>query len=159
MKNQVPDIHMSGNGVTITVNMDKLNANLNKAQFWLDSQIMTDCEPYMPILTGTFKASTKAISQSLAGTGIVCVAASNPYGRYLYEGKVMVDGATGKGARPIHLKTGEVIFRYRKGAKLVPTNRPLTYSNPSAKPHWFDVAKEAHETQWVDGVKRILGAK
>lgn len=150
---------MSGNGVTININMDGLNANLQRAQYWLDTQIMTDCEPYMPILTGTFKAETQAESQSLAGTGVVCVAAPNVYGRYLYEGKVMVDGATGKGAIPMRKPTGEIFFRYRKGAKLVPTNRPLTYSNPMAKPHWFEVAKEAHETQWVEGVKKILGAK
>ena len=156
---EVPDIHLSGNGVTINVDMKKLTADLNRAQYLLDSQIMTDCLPYMPILTGTFKASTIAQSQSLAGTGVVCVAAPTPYGQFLYYGMKMVDGSTGKGARPITLQTGEVIFRYRRGAKLVPTTIPLTYTNPQAKAKWFEVAKEAHETQWVELVKKTVGAR
>jgi hypothetical protein len=155
----IPDIHLSGNGVTINVNMQKLTADLNKAQYLLDSQIMTDCLPYMPVLTGQFKAATIAESQSLAGTGIVCVAAPWVYGAFLYRGVRYVNSKTGKGARPIKLPTGEIKFRYPLGAHLVPTNIPLTYTNPQAKAKWFEVAKEAHETQWVELVKKTVGAR
>ena len=66
------------------------------------------------------------------------------WGRFLYEGKVMVDPVTGSPWA-------------RKGAKKVVTERPLTYSNPKATPHWFDTAKDAHGIAWVKGVKQIAG--
>ncbi len=86
---------------------------------------------------------------------MVCAAAP-PMGRYLYYGKVMVDSQTGRGAIPIE-RNGELIFRFRRGATLVPTGRNLTYSYPSAQPMWFEAAQKAHEQQWIDGVQKILG--
>lgn len=145
-------------GIRFNFKPDKLNANLQKAQFWLDTQIMTDMKPYMPMDKGIFIANTVSKSAALAGSGLVCAAAP-PYGRYLYYGKVMVDSETGKGARPIRLKTGKLIFRHRKGATLVPTGRSLTYQNPYARPEWFEVAKAEHEQDWVNGVAKILGGK
>ena len=65
-------------------------------------------------------------------------------GRFLYEGKVMVDPVTGSPWA-------------REGAKKVVTERSLTYSNPKATPHWFDTAKDAHGKTWVKGVKQIAG--
>lgn len=155
----IPDIHLSGNGVTINVNMQKLTADLNRAQYLLDSQIMTDCLPYMPLLSGTLKGATIAESQSLAGTGIVCVAAGLPYGPFQYRGVRYVNAKTGKGARPITLPTGEIKFRFPYGSHLIPTNIPLVYTNPQAKAKWFEVAKEAHESQWVELVKKTVGAR
>ena len=68
----------------------------------------------------------------------------SPFGRFLYEGKVMVDTKTGSPwARP--------------GAKKVVTDRDLKYSNPKATPHWFDTAKENHGDSWVRAVKKIAG--
>ena len=82
-----------------------------------------------------------------------------PY-RYLYEGKKMVDTKTGKGPYPLKDGNGNVIgFRYRKGAKLQPTTQPLIYTRPSATPRWFDTAKAQHKSQWVSGVKKIIGGK
>lgn len=146
----------SPSGVRVDIDMTQFNQNLKLAQYWLDSQVMSDMIPLMPMDTGTFIHNTVSRSQSLAGTGVVCAAAP-PYGRYLYYGKVMVDSETGKGARPITLKTGEVIFRHRRGATLTPTSRPLTYQNPDAVPEWFEVAKEQHYRDWCDGVAKILG--
>ena len=81
-------------------------------------------------------------------------------GRYLYEGKVMVDSVTGRGAFPLKDGDGNIIgFRHRRGAKLEPTNRPLSYSRAGAQPRWFDVAKKQYKKQWVDGVKKIVGGK
>lgn len=136
---------MAGLDVDVELNFGRVKKNVEKAQFWLDSQIMTDMTPLMPHDTGTFVNVTRAQSAALAGSGMV-IAAAAPMGRFLYEGKVMVDPETGSPfARP--------------GAKKVVTDRPLTYSNPSAVPHWFDVAKELHGKQWVDGVKKIAGGK
>lgn len=139
----------------VTDNLIAMLKNVPKAQYWLDGQVMNDCVPLMPRDTGAFIAQTRQVSASLQGTGKVCVAAG-VQGRYLYEGKVMVDAQTGKGAAPITLNTGEIIFRHRLGAKLMPTSRPLTYTNPSAVPHWFDVAKEQHFDEWKDGVMKVI---
>ena len=58
-----------------------------------------------------------------------------PYARYLHEGKVMVNAATGKG--PAYIPG--VGYRYRKGTTLVATDRPLDISrakNKDAGPYW-----------------------
>lgn len=155
--NRINGVFMtSPSGLVIRLTFDGVNEKLKKAQYWLDSQVMTDMLPFMPMDTGIFIHNTVSRSSALAGTGLVCAGAP-PYGRYLYEGKVMVDSATGKGARRIVLKTGEVIYRHRKGATLVPTERPLTYSRGTAVPHWFEEAKRQHFDDWVAGVQKILG--
>lgn len=134
-------------GLEIEFSLDiegALNERRQKAQFWLDSQIMTDMVPLMPHETGTFINVTRAESASLAGTGVV-IAAAPPMGRFLYEGKVMVDPLTNSPWA-------------RKGAKKVVVDSwDMTYSNPEAVPHWFDEAKKLHLNQWVKGVKKILG--
>ena len=150
-----------------------IQKRLDKAQWWLDNRVMTDMLPYMPMNTGMFIANTQAISRSLAGTGVVCAGAP-PMGRYLYFGKVMVDAQTGRGAIPIPVvkkknwrmvggkdvqatyNTGEVIFRFRKGAVLKPTARNLTYQRKGAQAMWFEVAKQDHLNDWVNGVQKIL---
>ena len=144
------------NGTEVNLTVEGLNADLRKAQYWLDNQVMTDMIPYMPMDTGTLIQNTVSRSRALAGSGLVCAAAP-PYGRYLYEGKVMVDSETGKGARRIVLATGEVIYRHRKGARLVPTGRDLTFQRPGAEAHWFEAARRDHFDEWVEGVRKILG--
>ena len=132
-------------GVTVKVDLDldRINVALDKAQYALDSQVMDDMVPYMPHVTGTFINTVRAASASVAGTGIV-YAARPPMGRFLYEGKVMVDPVTNSPwARP--------------GAKKVVTNRSLTYSNPQATPHWFETAKKKHKKQWVNLTKKEAG--
>lgn len=125
------------------INLSRFEGQYEKAQFALDSMVMTSMEPYMPMNTGMFRNVTKAMSASLAGSGKV-VAAAPPMGRFLYEGKVMVDEQTGSPwARP--------------GAKKIVTDRDLTYSNPRATPHWFDTAKKNHGVSWVKVAKRYAG--
>ena len=125
------------------INLSRFEKQYEDAQKKLDSMVMTDMKPYMPHQTGTFINITSAQSASLAGSGTV-VAAAAPMGRFLYEGKVMVDPVTGSPwARP--------------GAKKVVTDRELKYSNPKATPHWFDTAKENHGKSWVREVKKIAG--
>lgn len=129
--------------IKIKVSFARFEHQYRDAQFWLDSQIMTDMVPYMPMQTGTFINITRAQSAALAGSGEV-VAAAPPYGRFLYEGKVMVDEVTGSPWA-------------RKGAKKIVTDRDLKFSNPKATPHWFDTAKEKHGKAWVKNVKKIAG--
>lgn len=140
--------------IRIDIDLSKYEERLKDAQFWLDSQIMTDMVPLMPHVTGNFIQRTREISASWAGTGRVCAAAP-PFGRYLYFGKVMVD-EQGNGPKKIEVSPGEFVFRYKKGARLVASQRPLKYSNPYTVPEWFEVAKEQKLKNWISGVDAIL---
>ncbi len=137
------DISIVEGNMRCDISLDRFSKQFREAQFWLDSQVMTDMAPYMARLTGTLINVTRTISISLAGTGRVC-AAGPPYGRFQYMGKVMVDPKTNSPwARP--------------GAKKVTTDRPLKYSSPTAVPRWFDEAKTHHGKEWVAGVKQRAG--
>lgn len=132
--------------VRMEIDLDRFERQYSKAQFDLDSMVMTDMVPYMPMQTGTFINVTKAMSASLAGSGLV-VAAAPPMGRFLYEGKVMVDEQTGSPWA-------------RKGAKKVVTEKDLQYNknaHPKATDHWFDAAKKEHVDEWVSYVKKVAG--
>ena len=129
--------------IELDVDLSRFEKQYGDAQYALDSMIMTSMVPYMPHQTGTFINVTRAMSASIAGSGTV-YAAAPPFGRFLYEGKVMVDEETGSPWA-------------RKGARKVVTDRDLTYSNPKATPHWFDTAKERHSKSWVKAVKKIAG--
>lgn len=132
-----------GNEMALNVDLSRFERQYERAQYALDSMIMTSMKPYMPMQTGTFINVTSAQSAALAGTGKV-VAAAAPMGRFLYEGKVMVDPATNSPwARP--------------GARKVVVDKDLEYSNPRATPHWFDTAKQKHGKSWERAVKRIAG--
>lgn len=131
--------------IKVNVNLSRFSKQYQEAQFWLDSQIMTDMVPHMPHQTNAFINVTRAQSASLAGSGRV-IAAAPPAGRFLYEGKVMIDPVTkSPWARP--------------GAKKIVTDKDLTYSNPNAVPHWFDKAKKENLKSWVDGTKRKAGGR
>lgn len=131
-----PDIEMR-------INLSRFEKQFEDAQYALDSMVMEDMVPYMPHQTGTFINVTRAMSAALAGSGKV-VAAAPPMGRFLYEGKVMVDPVTGSPWA-------------RAGAKKIVTERDLKYGNPKATPHWFDTAKEKHGKSWIREVKKIAG--
>jgi hypothetical protein len=138
-----PGFSLVQGDIKVDVSLNRFEKQFQEAQYYLDSQIMNDMVPYIKTRDGNFVNVTRLQSAALAGSGKV-VAAAPPMGRFLYEGKVMVDPVTGSPWA-------------RKGAKKVVTERPLTYSNPKATPHWFDTAKDAHGKAWVKGVKRIAG--
>lgn len=144
----------------LDISLSRFNKNLEDAQLQLDRNVMTSMVPYMPMNTGSFINLTRARSEALAGTGVV-IAGVPPMGQYLYYGKKMVDSITGKGPAKIPIDDGgDFIFRYRKGAKLVPTSEPLNYdtsTNPNAGPKWFEVAKKNHAKQWIKDVKKTAG--
>lgn len=128
-------------GVDIRVDMDHLEDNFNRAQYALDSAIMTSMEPHMPMETGQFIAVTKGMSAAVAGTGKV-VAAAPPSGRFLYEGKAMI-GRYSKSAWA------------KKGEKKVLSGKSLTYTRGG--PKWFDKAKAKDGDNWVRIVKKEVG--
>jgi hypothetical protein len=128
-------------GVDIRVDMDRLENNFNRAQYALDSAIMTSMEPLMPMETGQFIAVTKEMSAAVAGTGQV-VAAATPSGRFLYEGQAMI-GRYSKSAWA------------KKGEKKVLSGKSLTYTRGG--PKWFDKAKAKDGDNWVRIVKKEVG--
>lgn len=127
--------------VDIRVDMDRLENNFNRAQYALDSAIMTSMEPLMPMETGQFIAVTKGMSAAVAGTGQV-VAAAPPSGRFLYEGQAMI-GRYSKSAWA------------KKGEKKVLSGKSLTYTRGG--PKWFDKAKAKDGDNWVRIVKKEVG--
>lgn len=137
-----PDYHISQDGVTIRVSMKRPNANLAKAQIWLEQQVMNDMLPVMPFLTGSLQQRTRAMNTIMLGSGKVWAAAP-PYGRFLYGGKVMVDPVTGSPWA-------------RKGAKKALTDRNLTFSRPGATARWFEAVKPARLPRWKAGAAKIL---
>lgn len=138
-----PGFSLVEGDIKVDVSLNRFEKQFQEAQYYLDGQVMNDMVPYMPHRDGTLVNLTRMQSAALQGFGKV-IAAAPPTGRFLYEGKVMVDPVTGSPWA-------------RKGAKKVVTERPLTYSNPKATPHWFDTAKDTHGQSWVKGVKRIAG--
>lgn len=130
-------------GIDIKLDMSRVEDNYNKAQYALDSAVMTSMVPFMPMQKGQFINITKTESASIAGTGEV-VAAAAPKGRFLYEGKVMI----GEKSQSPWAKKGE---------KKVVTDRNIRYSKTGAQSKWFDAAKKKDCDSWVDTVKNIAG--
>ena len=140
-----PDYRFDHDGVTIHVGMGRVNGNLTRAQIWLEQQIMNDMLPFMPLRTGDFQRRTRALNTIALGSGQVWAAAP-PFGRFLFNAKVMVDPVTGSPWA-------------RKGAKKVLTDRDLTFSNPGATARWFDPVKAAQLHRWKAGVKKIMNGR
>ncbi len=136
------------------IRFDRFSHQFAAAQEWLAEQVLADCKPFMPFQTGSMT------QRSYVAEGGKHVVFPGPCARMQYEGKVMVDAATGKGPMKIPDGSGGYLLRFRKGATLVPTDRPLNYSttaNPQATDHWFDAAKAANQDYWLERVKRIGG--
>jgi len=148
-----PKISYSDGNVHIHVDLQPFEERHIKAQRWLGDRVLEDSRACMPILTGGLqqRSHTEDDGKKVIFPG--------PYSGYLYRGKVMVDSVTGKGPRKIPTGPGEYILRFRKGAKLIPTNRNLTYSSPQAVPKWFENAKAKYKQFWVQGVREIIGGK
>jgi hypothetical protein len=128
------------------LDLSRFDKQLAKAQYALDSMVMTSMVPYMPMDTGTFINVTRGMSAAIAGSGKV-VAAAPPMGQFLYEGKVMVGERT-RSAFAAKDERKEVI------------EKPLNYSrhaHPNVTDHWFDTAKKNHGDVWVKQTKKLAG--
>lgn len=106
-------------------------------------QAAKDTEPFVPAMTKSLANRTQVVENRIVYPG--------PYARYLYNGKVMVDAATGKGPMVIDDK-GTKIIRFRKGAVLKPTEKLLKISravHPQAQDHWFEASKSQNLDKWI----------
>lgn len=156
MKNiKFQNIHVEHKGMTADVNFSRFENQFTKAQYKLDSMIMTHMIPYMPKVTGLFINVTKAMSDACAGSGLV-IAAAPPYGRYLYYGQTMVSPRTGS----TYAAYGEKKVLVSKYQGTTKAKEYLEYSkkaNPEAQAEWFEAAKRAHIKNWVAMTKKIAG--
>lgn len=140
---------------TLDLNLERFEGQYDKAQYWLDSRVMTDMVPFMPMRTGTFIQITRAMSQSIAGSGKV-VAAAPPYGRFLYMGKVMVDEKTGS----TYARKGAKKVLVSKFAGMTNAKEDIEYSknaNPKATSKWYEAAENLYRDSWIEGVKKRAG--
>lgn len=140
---------------SLHIDLGRFNNQYKKAQYWLDSQVMNDMEPYMPKRTGTFINITKAMSQAIAGSGKV-IAAAPPYGRFLYYGKTMVDEETGspfarKGAKKV------LVSKYTGQTNARENLVFDTSKNAKATKEWFETAKNDNRKKWIKNVQKIAG--
>ena len=111
--------------------------------------------PFMPMISGNFINRTRAESTSLQGSGKVCAAAA-PYGRFLYEGKTMVDELTGSPYARHGAK--KVLVSQFSGQTAAKEN--LEYSkqaHPQAQAKWFDAAKRQYGSTWIRKVEAQAG--
>lgn len=141
--------------IKVSVKLDRFSDQFNRAQFALDSAVMTSMVPFMPMQDGTFINLTRARSAGLAGLGRVCAAAP-PQGRFLYEGKTMVDEKTGS---PWARKAAKkVLVSQYSGKTNARENLQYTETkHPKAQSHWFDAAEKQDGGKWVVTVKKIAG--
>ena len=139
----------------VKLSLSRFDEQYKKAQYQLDGDVMNSMVPFMPMISGSFINTTRAASAAVQGSGRVC-AAYGPQGRYLYEGKVMVDEVTGspfarKGAK-------KVLVSQYAGKTAAKENIEYTHqAHPKAQDHWFDAAKAADGKTWVRKVKATAG--
>nr|DAG37424.1 MAG TPA: Minor capsid protein [Caudoviricetes sp.] len=143
-----PSFSIVKGDIKVNVSLNRFEKQFQEAQNWLDGRVFTDMEKYMPFRDGNMRNVSAIMSRSMQGSGQV-IAGAPPYGRFLYERKVMIDPVTGSPWA-------------RAGAKKVVTDRDLVFdktAHPRATDHWFDAAKEQYVKSWAKGVKKRAGGK
>lgn len=151
--NKIKKLNMvkTGNGYKLSLDFTPLGIKLDQAQDALDAQVWEDVQKYMPHDTGDLIEQTNAININERGR-VYLYPPNSDYGHYLYEGVLYVDPLYGKGA----FYSPEYGFWSRPGVKKIPSERKLTYSQPSATDHWGETAYNNHKDDWLEVVKRVL---
>lgn len=137
------------------IDLRRFEGQYSRAQYELDTMVMHSMIPFMPKQTGTFINVTQSLSQAIAGSGKV-IAAAPPMGRFLYEGKTMVDELTGSpyaraGARKV------LVSQFGGKTNANPNLNFSQHANTRATDHWFDAAKAAYEDKWIKKAKKLAG--
>ena len=141
--------------INLKIDLGRFQEQYSRAQFLLDSMVMTSMVPFMPMQSGTLINVTKAMSAAIAGSGKV-VAAAPPMGRFLYYGKNMVDELTGS---PFARAGAKKVLVSAFGGK-TNARENLNYSkhaHPKAQKEWFDAAKRQDMNKWIRAVKKVAG--
>ena len=125
--------------VDIHIDTKRMESNLRNAQKLLNMQIVADCDPYIPFQQGGLRESVRYPDGIYGGI----IEFNAPYAHYQYMGELYLteDGRSWAS----------------KGERKYPTDRPLVQHEPGTTDHWFDAAKQAHGSQWLDLVRREAG--
>lgn len=147
--------HGSGYNLEMRLDLNRYEKQYDRGQYEVDSAVMFSMERFMPMRDGNFINKTRIMSKSMAGTGKVCAVAS-PEGRFLYEGKNMVDEVTG--SPYARLGARKVLVSKYSGETAAKENLDLSKGkNPKAQPRWFIPAKRKDGSTWVKIAKRTAG--
>lgn len=116
------------------------------AQYTWSRIVFDGSEPYMPMVTATFRNLSKSHSESLMAEGELVY--PGPFAHYLWIGILYVDPETGSAWA-------------RKGVTKVPTGQMLTYNqeaNPNAGARWVERAMTDNYAQWVEEMQNHADA-
>lgn len=132
-----PEYSVESGNVSIDFDPNRIAEKIEEVQNWFAWRVLQDCQARMPLHTGSLRQRSYVAEEGRA------VVFPGPYGRFQYGGKVMVDPVTrSPWARP--------------GVKKVLTDRPLSYAEPAAVDHWFEVVKAEHAQEWVEELNRKM---
>lgn len=118
-----------------------------KAERILAIQIHKDTRPFVPFKEGVFDRNSRVIGNVIEYRG------DQAY--YLWNGVKMVNAETGAGPMVIP----DVGPRWPKGAKLVPTRAPLTYTtdfHTSAGPRWMERSEKQNGKKWQEKAEEVI---
>lgn len=102
------------------------------AQEFIDSEVLRDCEPYVPFRAGILVFS--GITGTKIGSGTVSW--TTPYARYQYMGILYVPSPF--------------------GGPNIKTSRKLKYHGGGKRgARWFDRSKEVNKEKWIKGAAAI----
>ena len=128
--------------------------NLEKGgavQKYIDSEVIRQCEPYVPFDKGVLTASASTATD--IGSGQVIY--NTPYAHYQYYGVVYGPNI------PMTIG-GEKTFRSPANAVKDPTGAMLQYNkevHPLAGSRWFERMKADHLDDILQGAKKVAGVE
>lgn len=122
-----------------------------RAQTVLDSEIVDRMEPYTPHRNGILKSKN-----NFSGIGTGIIGQHQPYARYMYYGKVMVDPVTGAAG----FKDKNGFWKSRRYVDKVVSDRDITYQGaPMRGAFWFERMKADHIDELLNIVAKETGGR
>lgn len=121
-----------------------------KVQKYIDSFVLYHSEPYVP---GKHIHDSGIVATKIGSGKVIW---DTPDANYLYEGKLMVDPITLKGA----FFAPDYGFWSRPNTQKImdPTGRDLVYHGGGLRgPHWFDRMIENEMDDLLDGIVKLIG--
>lgn len=121
-----------------------------KVQKYIDSFVLYHSEPYVP---GKHIHDSGVVATKLGSGKVIW---DTPDANYLYEGKLMVDPITLKGA----FFAPDYGFWSRPNTQKImdPTGRDLVYHGGGLRgSHWFDRMIENEIDDLLDGIVKLIG--
>ena len=121
-----------------------------KVQIYIDSFVLYHSEPYVP---GKHIHDSGVVATKIGSGKVIW---DTPDANYLYEGKLMVDPITLKGA----FFAPDYGFWSRPNTQKImdPTGRDLVYHGGGLRgSHWFDRMIENEMDDLLDGIVKLIG--